>query len=148
MSLDDFDDEVAVAELDTSGPPLHWPSLEDEALTEAQTELTIWVEQLVARFDIKSNAVPNCWNRHNGTVEALQGLRDFERGSYADDASPSQGVEFIKATRDVLEMCTEWTNATGCASTHREPVAPRTWATDPAGWDVDRAPSTFHVVSS
>jgi len=145
--MDEIDEEVTLEEQEATGGPLHWPTLEGEDLAQAQVDLTVWVEALVDRFELQTKTVPRCWNRHNNLIEALQALRDFERGSFCEGANPTQGVDFLRALRDVVEIVGEWVRDSGCTSTHCENLTPRTWSTDPAGWD-DRAPLTWHVVSA
>jgi hypothetical protein len=102
-------------------PPLHWPSLEGEALEQAQGDLAAWVAQLVDRFSLEVRQVPPCWLEHNPHVEALQALRDYERGCYGKPADPTAAVDWLRALRDVTELLTEWASHSGCTVTqHRD----------------------------
>ena len=106
--------------------PLHWPSLTSGETAESLATLTDWVRQLVERFGIDHRAIPPCWACHPGLVEVLSALRDHERGSYADTASPTAGIDFVRALHDARQILTDLVARTGCTvHEHRDP---------PPGW--------------
>ncbi len=108
--------------------PLRWPSLTCAEAAEALASLQEWVQRLVARFGLDQRVVPPCWARHPGLVETLSALRDHERGSYADSASPTAGMDFIRALHDARRILTESVARTGCtAHEHRDDRSPG-WA--------------------
>jgi len=109
--------------------PLHWPTLQEADLVDAQASLTVWVEELVDRFDL-ARAVPACWNLHNQHVEILQALRDHERGSYSPNADPGAAVDWLRAVRDLTDILTEATRRAGCSTAQHHPAPARTWSTD------------------
>jgi hypothetical protein len=89
-------------------------------------DLCVWVDRLVDRFALDTRVLPPCWERHNGIVEALSALRDHERGSYAADADPRSGVDWLRALRDVRTLLTELAALTQCSvHQHREPARRR-----------------------
>jgi len=88
--------------------PVHWPSLTADERAARSEELADWVTELVARFDVEPRVIPACWQRHNGIVEALSALRDHERASYADTASPTAAVDWLRALRGSSCGCTSW----------------------------------------
>ena len=99
--------------------PLCWPKLHAADAPEAWTELRQWVEQLVERFShLDHHAIPNCWWRHNGHVEALVALRDHERMCYSDSSPATAGVEWHRAFRDIETRLREWTSTLACGSAH------------------------------
>ena len=84
-------------------------------------------EELVARFDIDVRVIPPCWELHNGMLEVLSALRDHERASYADTASPTAAVDWLRALREVEARLHELASKTQCtAQAHRDSVA-RVW---------------------
>jgi len=107
--------------------PVHWPSLTADERTVRSDELRDWVARLVARFDIDVRVIPPCWQRHNGMIESLSALRDHERASYADTATPTAPVDWLRALRDVELRLHELASQTQCtAQAHRDSV-PRNW---------------------
>ena len=110
--------------------PVHWPSLTAEEREGRSSELDHWVRELVARFDIDIRIVPPCWHQHNGMVEALSALRDHERASYAETASPIAAVDWFRALRDVEARLHELASKTQCsAQAHRGGIN-RIWPDD------------------
>jgi len=110
--------------------PVHWPSLTSEERDARSSELADWVKELAARFDLDVRLVPPCWHLHNGMVEVLSALRDHERASYADTASPTAAVDWLRALREVEARMHELASKTQCTSqTHRDAVA-RVWPND------------------
>lgn len=107
--------------------PIHWPSLTPEEREGRWRELDDWVRELVARFDLDTRLVPPCWHLHNGMVESLQALRDHERASYSDTASPTAAVDWLRALREVELRLHELASKTQCtAQAHRAGIK-RTW---------------------
>jgi hypothetical protein len=107
--------------------PLHWPSLSGDEAAHAWTDLRAWVDQLVVRFAIEVRVIPPCWQQHNGMVEALSALRDHERASYADTASPTAAVDWFRALREIETRLVELASKTQCSTQqHREEVS-RSW---------------------
>jgi hypothetical protein len=106
--------------------PLHVPSLTARERDAVLPDLCVWVDRLVDRFALDTRVLPPCWERHNGIVEALSALRDHERGSYAADADPRSGVDWLRALRDVRTLLTELAALTQCSvHQHREPARRR-----------------------
>lgn len=107
--------------------PIHWPSLTADERAVRSGELRVWVARLVARFDVDVRVIPPCWPRHDGMIESLSALSDHERASYADTASPTAGVDWLRALRDVELRLHELASNTQCtAQTHRDSVL-RNW---------------------
>ena len=76
------DDEYATIFGQLTGP-LHLPSLSGGECEQVKAELRVWVADLVRRFCVDARAIPPCWERHSGMVEALLALRDHERACFA-----------------------------------------------------------------
>lgn len=105
--------------------PLHVPSLTPTEREAVMPDLRDWVDRLADRFALDTRVIPPCWEQHNGIVEALSALRDHERGSYAADADPRAGVDWLRALREVRALLTEQAGLTQCSvHQHRDP-APR-----------------------
>jgi hypothetical protein len=122
-------------DLDDMNGPTHWPSIPVDDAADEWAALRSWVEQLQARFShLDHHVIPLCWWRHNGHVEALAALRDHEQASYTDTATPTSGVEWHRAFRDIESRLREWTSTLACGSIHdpRHRPAP---AADPAEWN-------------
>jgi hypothetical protein len=106
--------------------PLHVPSLTAGERDAVLPDLCVWVDRLAERFALDTRDLPPCWERHNGIVEALSALRDHERGSYAADADPRSGVDWLRALREVRALLTELAAMTQCSvHQHRDPVPRR-----------------------
>ena len=102
--------------------PVHLPSLLERDRTRALAELGTWVDQLMLRFSIEPRVIPPCWRKHNGMVEALFALRDHERASYAASASPTAGVDWLRALHDVTHFIADLNAVTMCSGReHRDP---------------------------
>ena len=105
--------------------PLHWPSLTSTEADQALSSLREWVEQLAARFALDTRVIPPCWEHHPALVETLSALRDHERGCYADSASPTAGIDFVRALHDTRHILTELVARTGCTpNEHRDDRQP------------------------
>jgi hypothetical protein len=112
--------------------PLHWPSLTRAEAAEALASLEEWVRQLVARFALDVRSVPPCWTRHPALVEILSALRDHERGSYADTAAPTAGIDFIRALHDATHILGETVARAGCTAHEHRHERSRPWDTPDA----------------
>jgi hypothetical protein len=109
--------------------PIHWPSLTGEEAGAHLETLREWVESLVRRFAIEPRTIPPCWHQHPAHVEILSALRDHERADYADTASPTAGLEFIRALHDVQLLLTDQVAKTQCSlNAHRDDLIAQ-WAT-------------------
>jgi hypothetical protein len=114
--------------------PLHWPKVPAADAGEAWEELRHWVEHLLERFShLDHHAIPSCWWRHNGHVEALAALRDHERMCYSETSPPTAAVEWHRAFRDVESRLREWTSTLSCGATH-DPRPRPTRPTDANEW--------------
>jgi hypothetical protein len=108
-------------DLDDLTGPFRWANLSAKEARAAWPDLRRWVERLVARFPhLDHHAIPTCWWRHNGHVEALTALRDHERVSYAATSQATAAVEWHRALRDVEAMLREWTGQLGCGASHSD----------------------------
>jgi hypothetical protein len=113
-----------------SGPeqdsgPLYWPDLTALEAGREWGDLRAWVEELVVRFPhLDHHAIPRCWFRHNGHVEALAALRDHERVAFDGSAPGTAAVDWHRAFRDIEARLREWTGQLACGATH-EPRVPR-----------------------
>jgi len=115
-----FDDPYPKPYSDMAGP-LHWPSIEPDDLPAAFAELQDWVEALIIRFALDARVVPPCWRQHNGIIEALSALRDHERISYAETASPTAAVDWFRALRDIEARLIELAGKTQCSAHEHRP---------------------------
>ena len=89
-------------------------------------DLRIWVERLADRFSLDVRVIPPCWEQHNGHVEALAALRDYERASYATDSDARSAVDWLRALREVRMLLMELAALTQCnAHQHRGPPSRR-----------------------
>jgi hypothetical protein len=110
--------------------PVHWPSLTRAEAASRMEELDGWVRSLVARFCIESRTLPPCWGRHPAMVEVLSALRDHERASYADTASPTSAMDWLRALRDAQLLLADVAARTQCSiHEHRDQAIPP-WAAD------------------
>lgn len=107
--------------------PKHVPSLTRREHERFITEdLAPWVRQLVNRFDLDIRVVPPCWARHNGMVEALSALRDYERSCYSDTSAPTAALDWFRALAEIEARLITLGAATRCSVTeHRENPAAR-----------------------
>ena len=112
--------------------PVHWPSLTEDETRDRMRELDEWVRHLVRRFAVEPRIIPPCWAQHGPLVEILSALRDHERADYADTASPTAAVDFIRALHDAQIFLTEHVSKTQCSvAGHRDDlIAP--WLTPKA----------------
>lgn len=101
--------------------PVHWPSLTLDEARDRMLQLDEWVGQLVRRFAIEPRIIPPCWARHGALVEILSALRDHERAAYADTASPTAAVDFVRALHDSQLFLAEHVAKTQCSiAGHRD----------------------------
>ena len=96
-----FDADEAADPCWTLDGPVHLPSLTACERERAMAQLREWVTVFVARFAVEPRVIPPCWEKHNGMVEALLALRDYERVSYAETAPPTAPVEWFSAYREI-----------------------------------------------
>ena len=112
--------------------PIHWPSLTDAEASDRMEELAEWVRDLVRRFAIEPRVVPPCWAQHPALVEILSALRDHERADYADTASPTAAVDFIRALHDTQHFLAEHVAKTQCSvAGHRDDMIAPWLASEP-----------------
>lgn len=105
--------------------PVLWKAMTAEDAESKWSELRVWVEELVQRFEhLDHHVIPLCWWRHNGHVEALVALRDHERLSYSNASAPSAAVDWHRAFRDVEARLREWTATLPCGSHHDSRARP------------------------
>lgn len=105
--------------------PLYWPTVTSVEAARAWDDLRTWVEELVVRFaHLDHHVIPRCWFRHNGHVEALVALRDYEHVAYGESAPGTAAVDWHRAFRDIEARLREWTGQLACGATH-EHRAPR-----------------------
>ena len=103
--------------------PVHLPSLSRTGHEQAMTGLRSWVTELVRRFCVDARAIPPCWEKHNGMVEALFALRDHERACFAQSASPTAAVDWLRALQEVTHFLIDLNAMTQCTvHEHREPI--------------------------
>jgi len=79
------------------------------------------VQELIERFEhLDHKAIPVCWWRHNGHVEALQALRDHERMSYAESSPAQAATAWHREFQFIESRLREWTTYYGCDQDHKE----------------------------
>ena len=119
LAFDDDEDAVTFGQL--TGP-VHLPSLSGVVRERAKAELREWVADLVRRFCVDARAIPPCWEKHSGMVEALLALRDHERACFAQSAAPTAAVDWLRALQDVTHLLRELNAVTQCTMReHRDP---------------------------
>jgi hypothetical protein len=102
----------------------HWPSLDRETAAREWEQLGGWVEQLRRRFEfLDHHVIPYCWWRHNGHVEALAALRDYEGVSFAQLAPATAPLDWLRALRDTAAMLRSWTADLACGAVHQPPIS-------------------------
>lgn len=100
--------------LEQSGPT-YFPALSREEASDEWAYLRGWVEALVGRFPhVAPAAVPPCWYRHPGHVDALMALCDFQRACYGRCALPTDPLRWHRAFRDIEDRLSTCTAAAGC----------------------------------
>jgi hypothetical protein len=101
--------------------PTHWPEL---VRTEARwqwEDLRDWVEDLIRRFRFDSRTIPPCWYRHNGMVEALSALYDYELACFGLSESKRSAVDWLRALNDIELLLRGWASRSGCTvNQHRD----------------------------
>ena len=110
------DDELFAA-------PRYWPGIPAADIAEVFGELREWVHGLLGRYEhLDHRAIPPCWWRHPGHVEALQALRDHERATFAE-SSPAQAATSWQREFQFIEMrLRDWTAYYGCdQANHKTP---------------------------
>ena len=123
-----FDADALAEALDHLNGPVHLPSLTALERERTMAELREWVTQLVRRFTIEPRVLPPCWEQHNGMVEALLALRDHERGCYAETASPTAGVEWFHAFREIEARILSLGAMTRCTAQEHRTSHLATWS--------------------
>lgn len=115
--------------LDDIPAPTYWPAIRSSVAEGEWEALRSWVEELQARFEClcDHHVIPRCWYRHNGHVEALVALRDYERAAFAPSAPATAAVDFLRALEDVERVLRAWTVELRCGAEHvgeSEPLEP------------------------
>lgn len=124
--------------------PVHLPSLSPQERARALVELLGWARTLVQRFGIEPRVLPPCWEQHNGMVEALLALRDHERACYAESASPTAAVDWLRALREIEIRLADLAAQTQCTVHEHRPTPVQEWATRRTLHDAAREESS-HV---
>jgi len=115
--------------------PIYWPALSAVEAEREWIDLRTWVEKLVMRFPhLDHHVIPLCWFRHNGHVEALVALHDYERTAFGESAPGTAAVDWHRAFRDIEARLREWTGQLACGATH-EPRTLRRRLDDIEQWD-------------
>jgi hypothetical protein len=124
----DLDDELFAG-------PLYWPGVPATDIAEAFTALRNWVETLLGRYEhLDHRTIPPCWYLHPGHIEALQALRDHERGTF-NDSSPAQAATNWQRELQFIEMrLREWTAYYGCDQTNHKTPPRRPRPVDEDEW--------------
>ena len=113
--------------------PIHWPSLTEDETRDRMRELDKWVNGLVRRFALEPRVIPPCWAQHTALVEILSALRDHERADYADTASPTAAMDFIRALHDGQFFLADQVSKTQCSvAGHRDDMVAAWTATKTA----------------
>lgn len=103
------------------GGPVHVPSLTSAARVALLGHLAPWVDTLAHRFALDVRTLPPCWDRHNGMVEVLAGLRDYERGAFVGTAPPTAAIDWLRALRDALAFLRDLGALTQCTAREHRP---------------------------
>ena len=104
-----------------------WQAMGPDDAPEAWAGLRAWVEGLVERYPhIDQGAVPLCWYRHPGHVEALRALRDCEETMSL--------YNFLVAVSHIEGLLRRWTGLAGCVYSHCEPASSYLGSTDEKDW--------------
>ena len=112
--------------------PVHWPSLTEDETRDRMRELNEWVHDLVRRFALEPRVIPPCWAQHPALVEILSALRDHERADYADTASPTAAMDFLRALHDAQLFLADHVSKTQCSvAGHRDDMV-ASWITTKA----------------
>lgn len=123
-----FDAETMADAFGQLDGPVHLPSLTAPERERAMAQLREWVPLLVRRFAIEPRVIPPCWERHNGTIEALLALKDHERACYAESAPPTAAVEWFHAYREIEARLTSLGALTQCTVHEHRPSHLQAWA--------------------
>ena len=112
--------------------PVHWPSLTEDEARDRMQELDEWVRHLVRRFAVEPRIIPPCWAQHGALVVAERGEDLHERADYADTASPTAAMDFVRALHDAEIFLSQHVAKTQCSvAGHRDDlIAP--WLTPKA----------------
>ena len=117
----DFGEDPFQRTFDQLRGPVHWPSLTEHETRDRMHELDEWVRHLVRRFAVEPRIIPPCWAQHGALVEILSALRDHERADYADAASPTAAMDFVRALHDAQVFLSEHVAKTQCSvAGHRD----------------------------
>jgi hypothetical protein len=109
-------------DLDDIPGATHWPEVLAVDAAAQWEDLRAWVEKLQERFShLDHHVIPRCWWRHNGHVEVLSALRDYERCSFAATAPATAPVDWFRALRDVTALLRAWTGDLSCGAAHQDP---------------------------
>lgn len=100
---------------------MHVPTLTHAARGTLLDDLAPWVDTLTRRFAMDVRTLPPCWDRHNGMVEVLAALRDYERGAFVGTAPPTAAIDWLRAVRDALAFLRDLGALTQCAAREHRP---------------------------
>lgn len=115
-----LDGDVLFDQDEVTGP-VYWSELSADEAAREWPALRSWVDHLMVRFPhLDHHVIPRCWFLHNGHVEALAALRDYERVNYAETAPGTAGVDWHRAFRDVETRLREWTAQLACGAVHEQ----------------------------
>jgi hypothetical protein len=109
----------------TSLPRGGWQQLPAALAAQAWAELTRWVDELVARYELHEQ-LPTCWYRHGAMVEELHALHTSWYGAYASpQAGPADPVYWHDQLERVLTRIRTW-DIRGCVSGQHRSAPPPT----------------------
>lgn len=115
--------------------PLYWPGVAAANIAAAFTELREWVQALLDRYEhLDHRAIPPCWWRHPGHIEALQALRDHERGTFAESSPPQAATSWQREFQFTETRLREWTAYYGCDQTNHKIPSRRSRPIDEDEW--------------
>lgn len=102
-------------------PPIRWDSLSADAEQRELTELGMWVDRLVVRYELDSRTVPPCWREHGTLIEELSALRTGWLSSFALTAAGNAPLAWHAAFHACRLRLTDYNSRTGCTSSRHRP---------------------------
>ena len=94
------------------------------------------MQELLERFEhLDHEAIPPCWWRHNGHVEALQALRDHERMSYAESSPGQAATSWHREFQFIETRLREWTTLLRVLQQDHRATDPPTRLIDEEAWE-------------